>query len=137
FVIMGGLWLMVEGVRTSARTTNSTVNDLTQWGIASRLWIDSRIANGITIYENNTDQKVERWLRKMVDQRGDFIVFSLSDTNGSAQTFYTKVSGYFYDRAARRIYRFDYDVTNADRIANASLESILTSRRDDILATYE
>ncbi len=137
FVVSAGLWLMLEGVRSSARTTNATVNDLTQWGIASRLWIDSRIANGISIYNDDTSASLERWLRKQVDQRGNFIVFSLSDINGSGKTFYERLSGYCYNPVDDKIYRFDYAVTAADQAACSTLEEILTNRRSSIVATYQ
>ena len=136
FVVSGGLWLMLEGVRTSARATNATVNDLTQWGIASRLWIDSRVANGISIYTDDQEASLERWLRKLVDQRGNFIVFSLSDTDAGNQTFYSKLSGYTYNANDDIIYRFDYTVPAADQTANKPLEDILIDRRSDIIATY-
>jgi hypothetical protein len=137
FIITGGLWLMLEGVRTSTRTTNLTMNDLTQWGIASRLWIDSRVANGISIYENNENTNVERWLRKLIDQRGDFIVFSLSSVDGNNRTYYTKVSGYSYNRSTKKISRFEYEVPAADQASNLTLEEILVNRRAAILATYD
>ncbi len=137
FVVSAGLWLMIEGVRSSTRTTNATVNDLTQWGIASRLWIDSRVANGISIYTDDTTPSLERWLRKTVDQRGNFIVFSLSAIDATGATYFTKVSGYAYNSARDKIYRFEYDVPAADQAANRTLEEILTNRRDDIIASYE
>jgi hypothetical protein len=137
FVVGGGLWLLVAGLKTSTRTTNTTLNDLSQWGIASRLWIDSRIANGISIYADNSNANVERWLRKLVDQRGNFIVFSLSSTDGNSRTYYTKISGYYYSPSAETISRFDYDVPAADQTDNKTLEQILSNRRDAIMATYD
>lgn len=137
FVVVGGLWLLLEGVRSSTRTTNAAVNDLTQWGIASRLWIDSRVANGISIYTDDTTSSLERWLRKQVDQRGNFIVFSLSAVNSSAHTYYTKLSGYTYDPQQDKIFRFNYDVPAADQTAGSTLEEILTTRRAEIVQTYQ
>ncbi|WP_221028796.1 hypothetical protein [Actomonas aquatica] len=137
FVTSAGLWLLLEGVKSSARTTNATVNDLTQWGIASRLWIDSRVANGISIYTDDTSNSLERWLRKQVDQRGNFIVFSLSTVNGSNQTVYSKLSGYVYDADEDKIFRFDYPVPAADQASAKPLEAILTDRRAAIMATYQ
>lgn len=137
FVVIGGLWLLVEGTRISTRTTNLAVNDLAQWGIASRLWIDSRVANGISIYENDKDANVERWLRKVVDQRGNFIMFSLSSVDASNKTYYTKLSGYSYSASKGIIYRFEYDVPTADQTSNKTLEQIFVNRRSAILATYD
>lgn len=135
-VVTGALWVMFAGVKTSAQTTNTVVNDLTQWGIASRLWIDSRIANGITIYEDTQVKNVERWLRAVVNDRGNFVVFSLSATNGSGKTYYSRLSGYVFDSTQRKVFRFDYPVTGADQTANTPLEDILNNNRDDIIATY-
>ena len=137
FVVSAGLWLLIEGVRSSTRTTNATVNDLTQWGIASRLWIDSRVANGISIYTDDTAPSLERWLRKSVEQRGNFIVFSLSAVDAAGATYYTKVSGYSYNPSDDKIYRFDYDVPAADQTGHLTLEEILTNRRANIIASYE
>ena len=48
-VVGASTWLLVAGVRSSTLATSGSINDLAQWGIASRLWVDARIANGITI----------------------------------------------------------------------------------------
>lgn len=135
-VVGGALWLIISGVRSSARSTNAIVNDLTQWGIASRLWIDSRIANGITIYEDTQASNVKRWLRSVVNDRGNYVVFSLSSTNALGNTYYTRLSGYEYNPVDRKIYRFDYPVSAADQTAETPLEDILNNQRADILATY-
>ncbi len=135
-VTSGALWLIVQGTRTSTASANAIANDLTQWGVASRLWIDSRIANGITIYEDSETENVERWLRAVVTDRGDFVVFSLSDTDGNGQTFYSRLSGYEFDASARVVYRFDYEVPAADQSGNTPLEDILNDNRDDIRDTY-
>ena len=137
FVVAGGLWLILTGIKTSTRATNASITDLTQWGIASRLWIDSRVANGISIYANDEPASMERWLRKVVDQRGNLIVFSLSQTDNSNLTAYTKLSGYCYNPTDDVIYRFDYDVPAADQAAHKSLEAILIDRRDAIRASYQ
>lgn len=135
-VVGGALWIMFAGVKTSAKTTNLIVNDLAQWGIASRLWIDSRIANGITIYEDTETANVERWLRSVVNDRGNFVVFSLSDTNGSGKTFYTRLSGYIFDPTKRKVFRFDYTVKASDQTGATPLEDILNNNRTAIINTY-
>ena len=135
-VTSGALWLIVQGTRTSATSANAIANDLTQWGVASRLWIDSRIANGITIYADSEAENVKRWLRAVVADRGDYVVFSLSDTDISGRTFYSRLSGYEYNATARLVYRFDYAVPAADQTGNTPLEDILNNNRDDIKATY-
>lgn len=137
FVVAGALWVMFAGVKTSAKSTNAIVNDLAQWGIASRLWIDSRIANGITIYKDTEIANVERWLRSVVNDRGNFVVFSLSDTNGSGKTFYTRLSGYVFDATNRSVYRFDYTVSASDQTGATPLEDILNNNRVAIKNTYE
>ncbi|MDA7916609.1 prepilin-type N-terminal cleavage/methylation domain-containing protein [bacterium] len=131
-VITGALWVMFAGVKSSAQSTNTIVNDLTQWGIASRLWIDSRIANGITIYEDTQTINVERWLRAVVNDRGNFVVFSLSDTNGSGKTYYSRLSGYVFDSSQRKVFRFDYPVKASDQTGATPLEDILNNNRTDI-----
>ncbi|MBT5903036.1 MAG: prepilin-type N-terminal cleavage/methylation domain-containing protein [Opitutaceae bacterium] len=135
-VVTGALWVMFAGVKTSAQSTNTVINDLTQWGIASRLWIDSRIANGITIYADTEVANVERWLRAVVNDRGNFVVFSLSDTNGSGKTFYTRLSGYVFDPSQRKVFRFDYPVKASDQSGATPLEDILNNNRTAIIATY-
>ena len=135
-VTSGALWLIVQGTRTSAASANAIANDLTQWGVASRLWIDSRIANGITIYADADAANVKRWLRAVVRDRGDFVVFSLSDTDGSGRTFYSRLSGYEFDASSRLVYRFDYEVPASDQTGNTPLEDILNDNRADIRATY-
>jgi hypothetical protein len=135
-VVGGALWVMIAGVRTSARSTNTIVNDLTQWGIASRLWIDSRIANGITIYADSNAANVKRWKRSVVNDRGNFVVFSLSETNSLGKTYYSRLSGYEYNPLDKKIYRFDYAVPAADQTAATPLEDILNSNRAAIANTF-
>lgn len=138
----GALWLLVAGVRSSTLATSGAVNDLTQWGIASRLWVDARIANGITIYEGYTTAKVERWLRRVVNDGGNFMVFSLSSQeSNSVLASYSKITGYYFTPTANTtpatgtIYRFDYTVSSADQSSNKPLDDILKDNRTAIMAS--
>jgi prepilin-type N-terminal cleavage/methylation domain-containing protein len=139
-VVGGALAFLIIGVRSSALATSGSINDLAQWGIASRLWVDARIANGISIYQDYTAANVERWLRRVVNDGGNFMVFSLSTPVGN-QTRYTKLTGYYFIPTASgvpatgTVYRFDYDVSSADQTAFTPLEDILRNNRTAIMAS--
>ena len=136
----GALWLVVAGVRSSTLSTSGAINDLSQWGIASRLWVDARIANAITIYPSYTDTQVERWTRRVINDGGNFMVFTLSDAVDN-HTSYTKITGYYFTPtsssvpATGTIYRFDYLVSSADQASFKSLEDILKDNRTAIMAS--
>lgn len=136
----GALWLVVAGVRSSTLATSGAINDLSQWGIASRLWVDARIANGITIYPSYTTAQVERWLRRVVNDGGNFMVFSLSDAVDN-HTSYSKITGYYFVPtsssvpATGTIYRFDYVVSSTDQASFKTLEDILKDNRTAIMAS--
>jgi hypothetical protein len=136
----GALWLVVAGVRSSTLSTAGAINDLSQWGIASRLWVDARIANGITIYPSYTTTHVERWLRRVVNDGGNFMVFSLSDAVED-DTRYSKLTGYYFVPtsssipATGTIYRFDYTVSSTDQASFKNIEDILKDNRTAIMAS--
>lgn len=136
----GALWLVLAGVRSSTLATSGAINDLSQWGIASRLWVDARIANGITIYPSYATADVERWLRRVVNDGGNFMVFSLSDAVDN-HTVYSKITGYYFTPTASgipakgTIYRFDYLVSSADQASFKPLEDILKDNRSAIMAS--
>jgi prepilin-type N-terminal cleavage/methylation domain-containing protein len=136
----GALWLVVAGVRSSALATSGAMNDLSQWGIASRLWVDARIANGITVYPSYTTAHVERWLRRVVNDGGNFMVFSLSDAVDN-HTTYSKITGYYFvatsgtSPATGTIYRFDHVVSASEQASYKPLEDILKDNRTAIMAS--
>jgi hypothetical protein len=137
-VVGGALWLLIAGTRSATLATSGSINDLAQWGIASRLWVDARIANAITVYPSYATTDVERWLRRVVNDGGNLMVFSLSTPVGF-YTRYLKITGYYFVPisntvpASGAIYRFDHDVSTADQASFKSLEDILKDNRTTIM----
>ena len=132
-----GLTILVSGIRSSLRTASVTAYDISQWNLDSRLWVDSKIANGISLYEDFTNGHVEPWLRKSVEGRGNFLVLSLSEIapNG-VNVFYKKLSGYHYDPDKKAIYRFEYIVSKEEQDEFALMEDILKNNRTTIQNSY-
>lgn len=120
-----GLTFLVEGTRASMRASSGLSNDVTQWGISSRLQLDSKLANGATIYASTTSADITFAGRRKAGQRGKFLVLSSSVTaDGNNTPEYDKISGYSYDSANRTLYRFEHQVANTER--KNALEKILT-----------
>lgn len=124
-VIGLGLAFMVEGTRASMRATSSLNNDVSQWGISSRLQLDSKLANGATIYKTATSSDITFAGRRKAGERGKLLILSSSVTaNGNNTPQYEKISGYSYNSTSRTLYRFEYQVPGAEK--NNDLEKIIT-----------
>ena len=104
------------------------------------LWVDARIANGITIYQSYTAPDVDMWLRRVVNDGGNFMVFTLS-TPVVDKTRYSKITGYYFTPttstvpATGTIYRFDFTVSSTDQASFKRLEDILKDNRTTIMAS--
>lgn len=124
------LWFLIAGTRSSILATSGSINDIAQWGISSRLWVDARVANAVTLYGNFTAASIESWLRRVVNDRGNVMVLSLSESVGN-KTRYTKLTGYIYrpntspGATDGTIARFAFTVSSADQAAYTPLEDIL------------
>lgn len=130
-VIGMGLAFIVEGTRASMRATSSLNNDVSQWGISSRLQLDSKLANGATIYKTATSGDITFAGRRKGGERGKLLILSSSVTaNGNNTAQYEKISGYSYNSTNRTLYRFEYQV--ADDEKTNDLEKIIT----DHLASF-
>jgi hypothetical protein len=124
-VIGMGLAFIVEGTRASMRATSSLNNDVSQWGISSRLQLDSKLANGATIYKTATSGDITVTGRRKAGERGTFLVLSSSVIAADSKTAkYEKISGYSYNSTNRTLYRFEYQVAEGEE--NNELEKIIT-----------
>lgn len=129
-VIIGGAaaWFIGEGTRYSLRTTASATNDFVQWSISSRLQLDSKLANGATIYTDLTTPSLKSSLRRIGGERGNLLVLSLSERDaGASRSRYTKITGYVFDPGTSILSKFEHDVSSAQQTSYADLETILTS----------
>lgn len=127
-VFIGGAatFFIIQGTRASLRATSSSINDLVQWSISSRLQIDSKLANGAVIYEDMTASSIDIDKRCSAGKRGKLLVLSLSSSpNGSKASTYEKITGYLYDPSAKTLRKFEYDVSSAEKTAGTNLETII------------
>lgn len=129
-VIIAGIaaWFIGEGMRFSLRTAASADNDFTQWSVSSRLQLDTKLANGASIYANLATADLKSSLRRLGGQRGNLLILSSSERiTGSSKSRYTHITGYLYDSAESRLSKFEHDVSSAQRASFADLETILIS----------
>lgn len=139
-LLVGGaaLTILLFGIRSSMKSTAITANDMSQWSLDSRVWVDSRIANGITVYADYTAAEVEPWKRLTVDGRGDFLVLSLSESQPvTGRLSYLKLTGYYFDRPTNSILRFDHEVSALERTTFVALEDILKNNMNAIKASAQ
>jgi len=129
-VVIAGIaaWFIGEGMRFSLRTAASADNDFTQWSVSSRLQLDSKLANGATIYSDMTATNIKTTLRRLGGERGNLLVLSSSErVAGASKSRYTHLTGYLFDSSAKRLAKFEHEVSSAQRASFADLETILTS----------
>lgn len=124
-VVGAAMALLVYGLRTTLLAASSSNNDVTQWGVASRLWVDAKIANGVTIYRNMTSAEIVSSNRRNDGEGGDFMLLSLSTVSGGV-TSYEKLTGYYYDKATSEVRYFVYEVPSADQ--TQTLEQIVQNK---------
>ena len=115
------MWMLTQGTVSSWRTANVSGNDLTQWGLNNRIVLDSRLANGVTLYSEYTSSAVtaEGNDGLGVGKRGNFLVLSSTLPDYvSGQARVTKITGYVYNSTDHTISKFVLDpVSAADQAA--------------------
>lgn len=132
FIAGTAIFFVVQGTRASLRAAASTENDLVQWSISSRLQLDSRVANGATIYTDSLPANITTDKRRAGGQRGNLLVLSRSrNPDGSRSSSFQSLTGYLYDPDQRRLFKFDHEVSSAQQASQASLETILTTNIAD------
>jgi hypothetical protein len=138
----------VDLVRSSLRTQNKAQNDLTEWGIYQGITVDTRTANGMTLYKtfsNSADfADVTMQVPSRTDvTRGDFLVLTQTTQVPSAPSSpnfnITAITGYIYtdgtpaDSGNGIFQKFTYAVPSAEQ--GNSLETILTAHKSTIAAS--
>jgi prepilin-type N-terminal cleavage/methylation domain-containing protein len=139
-VASAAMMLIVDGTRISLRTLAGSNNDMVQWSISNRLQLDSKVANGASIYADLTTAAVvnegsrirsnEESTDPLEAGRGKLLILSTSRNDfGQKKATYLKLIGYrFIDStvpANRQLLRFDYTVSDADQTARTPLETII------------
>ena len=129
---------LVEATRATLRVQSNTQNDLTEWGIYAGITIDTRIANGMTLYKDFNAASFLDHTYRITDKtstvtnsatRGDFLVLSQSTQDpGSSVTSYSALTGYLYTAGAPgkgTFTKFTFLVPSAEK--NHDLETILSA----------
>lgn len=132
-VAAGAVWFLFEATRTYYATSSASLNNFAQWGLASRLNIDTRTANGLAIYEEYDMTKVSPTLRRdTATPRGNFLVLSSSTYDpATKKSVFNHLTGYVYDSSKQTLSKFEYDVPDTYKSPTpAILETILSDNID-------
>ncbi|MGC4074993.1 MAG: prepilin-type N-terminal cleavage/methylation domain-containing protein [Nibricoccus sp.] len=123
-------WFMVEGARISYKTTNTSINDLSQWSIFTAISVDTKVANGMAIYASFLQPDIADDTKRLnKDQRGQVLILTRSHQDqNSKKSVYDLITGYVYASSTKTLRKFQYVVTAAEQGANpATLEEILNN----------
>ncbi|ATC62734.1 hypothetical protein CMV30_01435 [Nibricoccus aquaticus] len=136
-VALGGAatWFMMEGARASLKATNNSVNDLAQWSIFVAISVDSKTANGMSVYSTFTPADMADSTKRLnKDGRGNVLILTKSSQDaGSSRAAYDKITGYIYSPTTKNLRKFEYTVTAAEKgdlatnVLPATLEEILVN----------
>jgi hypothetical protein len=133
-VILGiSTGFLVEVTRATLKTQNVSQNDLTEWGMYTGVTIDTRSANGMTLYKSFAPASFADSTDRITTNttRGDFLLLTNSTlpTNSIDPPVYQSMTGYVYTAGAKpgtgTFQKFTYQVPVAEQ-TNA-LETILTA----------
>jgi prepilin-type N-terminal cleavage/methylation domain-containing protein len=127
---------LVEATRSTLRVQSNTQNDLTDWGISAGITIDTRTANGMTLFKDFSASSFDSTTDEITtnDTRGDFLVLSRSSQeDGSKAATYLSLTGYLYTAGATAgtgtFQKFTYAVPDGEK--SLTLETILSTHRSD------
>jgi prepilin-type N-terminal cleavage/methylation domain-containing protein len=135
-VILGtATWFMIEGARVSMKTTNNSINDLSQWSIFTAISVDSKVANGMEVYRTFTSADLNDSTKRLdKDQRGNVLILTRSHQEGnSRQATYDQITGYIYSATTKNLRKFVYIVPPSEKgdpatnTPPATLEQILVN----------
>lgn len=127
---------LVEATRATLRVQSNSQNDLTDWGISAGITIDTRTANGMTLYKSFTASSFDTTSDEITTNstRGDFLVLSKTiQEDGSKIASYSSLTGYVYTAGATpgtgTFKKFIYAVPDLEK--NLTLETILSTHYSD------
>jgi prepilin-type N-terminal cleavage/methylation domain-containing protein len=134
-VLAAATWFMVEGTRASMKTTNNSINDLSQWSIFTAISVDSKVANGMEVYRTFTAADMSDPTKRLdKDQRGNVLILTRSHQVGnSRQATYDQITGYIYSATTKNLRKFVYTVPPSEQgnpatgTPPATLEQILVN----------
>ena len=136
-IVVASLDFMIEATRSTLRTQNNSRNDLTEWGIYTGITIDTRTANGMTLFKdftpssfNDPTDEIGSPTSLTGTLRGDFLVLTKSSQpDNNTPSKFLSLTGYVYQAGATAgtgtFQRFTYTVPTAEQ--GNTLETILTA----------
>jgi hypothetical protein len=142
-VVSGALWLLTNGTYSAWKTSAVTSNDLTHWGLANRLTLDTRVANSLCVYSDLDAALIategSSGISFYADRKvGNLLVLSLSlpdrTTGGYACQ---RLTGYRYVPSEEALYKFEHTASAADIAANKPafqllLENVTTFKLEKV-----
>jgi hypothetical protein len=130
------IFFFFQGLRSSLKTTAVFTNDMSQWSLTNRLLIDSKLANAVSVYADNTKTTLTTAKSNghgiAEGNFGKFIVLSKgTQPTGSTTVQYSTLFGYAYDSTTQKLSRFEYQVPTAE--AGNALEATLLTHMSDFV----
>lgn len=128
-IVLGiATYFLYEGLRASLKTSAIYTNDMTQWGLTNRLLIDTKLANNIEVFTDNSATTLAAAATANSSgipaggvpegSFGNFIVLALGNMvviSSTVQQYqYSSLYGYYYDPNAQTLSRFQYTVSASD-----------------------
>jgi len=125
---------LIQATRSTLRTQSTSQNDLTEWGIYQGIAVDTRTANGMTLYKTKNPSDFSDSSKQITTNttRGDFLVLSQSTQQPNTQRpTYISITGYIYEDGTPAntgkgtLKKFTLTVPSGQQ--NNALETILTA----------
>lgn len=111
------MWFVTEGTRSSLKAASTSINDISQWSIFTAISVDSKIANGMTVYKNFTREEMkDNSFRLNNAERGNVLILTRSIQKPNAKkTSYTQITGYIFSATTKNLRKFVYAVPEAEQ----------------------
>lgn len=125
-------WFMVEGARIALKTTNTSLNDLSQWSIFTAISVDSKVANAVSVYSTFTATDMANATKRLDAKAcGNVLILSRSHQDaGTKLSVIDEITGYVFNESGGILRKFKYATLPAERGETGSppfsLEKILT-----------
>jgi prepilin-type N-terminal cleavage/methylation domain-containing protein len=118
------VYFLFEGLRSSLKTSSIYTNDMTQWGLTNRLLIDTKLANNIEVFTDNTASTLTAAVTAQggiaEGSFGNFIVLALGSmvevSTTQQQYQYTSLYGYYFNPNAQTLSRFQYTIPSNETL---------------------
>ncbi len=147
-VVGAALWLLVEGMAVSWKTSNVSDNDLTHWSLNNRLVLDTRTANSLIVYSDFdasviTAEGIDGITIHTDPKRyvGNLLVLPLTlpsetaNASGLRTIGCRRITGYRYHPSKHTLTKFIFPVSESDTAVGKPVHTILVENLSAIQAS--